>query len=135
MQRLATLINLDLPWAPARLVQRKGRIQHIGQIHDKVQIYNLRNKDSVEDRVDELLSNRLQDIHSLIGQIPDVLDDAWVKIALGEKEEANKIIDKLPKEHPFEVRYTRVEKIDWESCVEVLAETEKNRILSQGWGM
>lgn len=30
LQRLGTLINLDLPWNPTRLEQRKGRIQRIG---------------------------------------------------------------------------------------------------------
>jgi superfamily II DNA/RNA helicase len=32
LQRLATLINLDLPWNPTPLEQRKGRIQRIGQL-------------------------------------------------------------------------------------------------------
>ncbi|MGH7492162.1 MAG: phospholipase D-like domain-containing anti-phage protein, partial [bacterium] len=41
LQRLATLINLDLPWNPTRLEQRKGRIQRIGQNHDTVHIYNM----------------------------------------------------------------------------------------------
>ena len=85
LQRLARLINLDLPWNPTKLEQRKGRIQRIGQIHHTVMIYNMRYKDSVEDRVHELLSSRLQDIHSLFGQIPDVLEDVWVAVALGEK--------------------------------------------------
>lgn len=133
LQRLACLINLDLPWNPTRLEQRKGRIQRIGQVHDTVQIYNLRYKDSVEDRVHQLLSHRLQDIYTLFGQIPDVLEDVWVAVALGEKERAKKIIDELPKAHPFEIRYTRVEKIDWESCRSVLDNTEKHRILRQGW--
>ena len=133
LQRLATLINLDLPWNPTRLEQRKGRIQRIGQVHDRVKIYNLRYKDSVEDRVHELLSTRLQDIHSLFGQIPDVLEDVWIKLALGEKEEAKLIIDGLPNEHPFEIRYTQVEKVDWESCATVLSAEEKRRVLQQEW--
>lgn len=133
LQRLATLINLDLPWNPTRLEQRKGRIQRIGQIHDSVKIYNLRYKDSVEDRVHQLLSSRLQDIYALFGQIPDVLEDAWIAMALGLKEEAKRIIDALPKEHPFEIRYTKVEKVDWESCSEVLEASEKKRILCGGW--
>lgn len=134
LQRLATLINLDLPWNPTRLEQRKGRIQRIGQVHDTVKIYNLRYKDSVEDRVHELLSSRLQDIFGLFGQIPDVLEDVWVALAVGEKEEAKRIIDALPKEHPFEIRYTHVEKVDWESCATVLSAEEKRRVLGQGWG-
>lgn len=134
LQRLATLINLDLPWNPTRLEQRKGRILRIGQVHDTIYIYNLRYKDSVEDRVHQLLSSRLHDIYDLFGQIPDVLEDVWVHLALGEKEQARKIIDAIPKEHPFEVRYTKVEKVDWESCAEVLSADEMKRVLREGWG-
>jgi len=133
LQRLSTLINLDLPWNPTRLEQRKGRIQRIGQIHDTIQIYNMRYKDSVEDRVHQLLSNRLQNIYNLFGQLPDVLEDAWVALALGEKERAQKIIDAVPNAHPFEIRYAKVEKIDWESCSQVLDNAEKLRILKKGW--
>ncbi|NOX54981.1 MAG: DEAD/DEAH box helicase family protein [Planctomycetes bacterium] len=133
LQRLARLINLDLPWNPTRLEQRKGRIQRIGQVHDVVEIYNMRYKDSVEDRVHELLSERLHDIFSLFGQIPDVLEDVWVAVALGEKERAKKIIDELPKVHPFELRYTHVQKIDWESCRRVLDKAEIDRLLTAGW--
>jgi superfamily II DNA/RNA helicase len=133
LQRLARLINLDLPWNPTRIEQRKGRIQRIGQVHSKVQIYNMRYKGSVEDRVHALLSSRLQDIFELFGQLPDVLEDAWVKVALGEQVEAQKVIDAIPQSHPFDLRYTQVEPIDWESCKEVLDAQEKRRILSQGW--
>ena len=134
LQRLSTLINLDLPWNPTRLEQRKGRIQRIGQVHDTVYVYNLRYKDSVEDRVHELLSGRLQGIYQLFGQIPDVLEDAWIAVAQGDRERAKKIIDELPAVHPFELRYTQVEPVDWESCRSVLDAGEKRRVLSAGWG-
>lgn len=133
LQRLARLINLDLPWNPTRLEQRKGRIQRIGQQHSRIEIYNMRYKGSVEDRVHELLSSRLQSIYHLFGQVPDVLEDVWVAVALGEQAEAQKVIAAIPQSHPFELRYTRVEPIDWESCKEVLDAQEKRRILSQGW--
>lgn len=35
-------------------------------------IYNLKYKETVEDRVNELLSSRLKDIHNLFDQKPDV---------------------------------------------------------------
>jgi superfamily II DNA/RNA helicase len=47
LQRLGALINLDLPWNPTRLEQRKGRIQRIGQLRDTVRVYNMRYQDSV----------------------------------------------------------------------------------------
>src|SRR5437667_2503229 len=88
LQRLGTLINLDLPWNPTRLEQRKGRIQRIGQINDMVWLYNMRYLGSVEDHVHQLLSSRLQDIHRLFGQIPDVLEYVWIDVALGEIDRA-----------------------------------------------
>ena len=70
LQRLGTLINIDLPWNPTRLEQRKGRIQRIGQARSEIWIANLRYRDSVEDRVHQVLANRLEAIHELFGQIP-----------------------------------------------------------------
>jgi superfamily II DNA or RNA helicase len=34
LQRLGAQVNVDMPWNPSRLEQRKGRVQRIGQIHD-----------------------------------------------------------------------------------------------------
>ena len=133
LQKLGTLINLDLPWNPTRLEQRKGRIQRIGQIQDEIWILNLRYRDSVEDRVHELLSSRLEEIHGLFGQIPDVLQDVWVNIAIGEAESAKKLIDNIRPKHPFDERYSKVENIDWESCSQILDESEKLLILRTGW--
>jgi hypothetical protein len=40
----------------------------------------------------------------------------------------------VPEMHPFELRYTKVEKVDWETCEQVLDAGEKWRVLSEGWG-
>ena len=133
LQRLGTLINLDLPWNPTRLEQRKGRIQRIGQLNDTVHIYNLRYLGSVEDRVHQLLSSRLQDIYTLFGQIPDILEDVWIDVAMGETERAKQIIEAVPRQHPFDVKYRHISKIDWESCERVLASGAVRAVLSRGW--
>lgn len=133
LQRLGSLINLDLPWNPTRLEQRKGRIQRIGQQMDTVFVYNMRYKDSVEDRVHQLLSSRLAEIHGMFGQIPDVLKDAWIDVALGEVEEAKKLIDSVHPGHPFDDRYSQVEVIDWESCSSVLDAEDVFDVLKDGW--
>lgn len=133
LQRLGTLINLDLPWNPTRLEQRKGRIQRIGQIRDEVFVCNLRYRGSVEDRVHQLLSSRLEYIFDLFGQIPDVLESLWIDVAQGEVEEAKKLIDGIQHTHPFDDRYAKVENVDWESCAKVLSENEKRKVLVAGW--
>ncbi len=133
LQRLGTLINLDLPWNPTKLEQRKGRIQRIGQIYDEVWIYNMRYKGSVEDRVHNLLSERLENINSMFGQIPDVLEDVWVGVALDQIEDAKQTIDAVPPRHPFEIRYDTIEPVHWESCVRVLDGVEVKKEFLTGW--
>ena len=88
---------------------------------------------SVEDRVHELLSERLENISQLFGQLPDTLEDAWISVALGRIEDAKKTIDTVPDEHPFALRYHEVERVDWESCARVLADDAKRDWLARGW--
>lgn len=134
LQTLGSLINIDLPWNPTKLEQRKGRIQRIGQQYDTIYIYNMRYKDSIEDKVHKKLSERLKNITNVFGQLPDVLEDVWINIALGQEEEALKIIDNVPERHPFEARYNDdVRHINWESCSRVLDNKEKRRVLEKGW--
>jgi PLD-like domain/Helicase conserved C-terminal domain/SNF2-related domain len=134
LQRLGTLINIDLPWNPTRLEQRKGRIQRIGQVRSEIWIANLRYRDSVEDRVHQVLANRLQAIHDLFGQIPDTLEDVWVHVAFHEQEAARQLIDQASRtRNPFDVKYSKVEDADWETCASVLNEVSTRELLSRGW--
>jgi hypothetical protein len=134
LQRLGTLINIDLPWNPTRLEQRKGRIQRIGQARSEIWIANLRYRGSVEDRVHQVLANRLESIHQLFGQIPDTLEDVWVKIALESEEEANQLIDRTTlTRNPFDEKYSKVEDADWETCSSVLDPQTVKEELSRGW--
>jgi len=121
LQRLGSLINIDLPWNPTRLEQRKGRIQRIGQTRSEVWIANLRYRGSVEDRVHEVLADRLEAIHGLFGQIPDTLEDVWVQVALNNEDQARQLIDRTTAtRNPFDVKYSKVEDDDWERCSTVL---------------
>ena len=134
LQRLGTLINIDLPWNPTRLEQRKGRIQRIGQARSEVWIANLRYLGSVEDRVHQVLADRLEAIHSLFGQIPDTLEDVWVHIALNDEKAANQLIDRTKAtRNPFDAKYSKVEDEDWETCSTVLDAESVFDGLSQGW--
>lgn len=135
LQTLSTLINVDLPWNPTRLEQRKGRIQRIGQIADKILIYNMRYKDSVEDKVHTKLSSRLQEIFAIFGQIPEVLEDVWIAIAQNDEQKALEAINKVPKKNPFTIKYEMEipDCGDWEKCTIVLDRSEKTAELMKGW--
>lgn len=134
LQRLGTLINIDLPWNPTRLEQRKGRIQRIGQARSEIWIANLRYRGSVEDRVHQVLADRLEAIHSLFGQIPDTLEDVWVQVALNDEQAANQLIDRTTAtRNPFDAKYSKVEDVDWETCASVLNGMSMRELLSRGW--
>jgi len=135
LQRLGCLINLDLPWNPTRLEQRKGRIQRIGQARETIKLLNIRYGGSVEDRVHQLLSGRLNHINKMFGQLPDVLKDVWIDVAENNLEEAQKRINSLPDKHPFDLKYAKhVEpSLNWERCSIVLDDEEKKQILKYNW--
>jgi len=71
MQFCNVLINYDLPWSPLKIEQRIGRIHRFGQPHD-VFIYNFSTRDTVAERVLEVLEKKLRLFEESIG-VPDVL--------------------------------------------------------------
>ena len=56
------MINYDIPWNPARLEQRMGRIHRYGQAHDPVIVINLIAADTREGRVLKTLLDKLEAI-------------------------------------------------------------------------
>jgi len=52
---------------------------------------------------------------------------------MGETERAKQIIEAVPRQHPFDVKYRHISKIDWESCERVLAAGAKRAVLTRGW--
>ena len=69
------IINYDLPWNPMKIEQRCGRVDRIGQQRD-VHIYNFIVADTVENRVREVLEEKLSIILKEMGvdKYSDVLD-------------------------------------------------------------
>ncbi len=61
LQFCRLMANYDIPWNPARLEQRMGRIHRYGQKHD-VRIVNLVSTDTREGRVLQVLLERLEAI-------------------------------------------------------------------------
>lgn len=61
------MINFDVPWNPARLEQRMGRIHRYGQKHDPVQIVNLVAPKTREGLVIETLLKKLEAIRDSLG--------------------------------------------------------------------
>jgi SNF2 family DNA or RNA helicase len=72
LQFCQTLVNFDLPWNPAQIEQRIGRLHRMGQTGE-VRVFNLCSKGTVEDRVLDVLDRRLHLFELVVGEMDMVL--------------------------------------------------------------
>ncbi|TIU64288.1 MAG: helicase SNF2, partial [Mesorhizobium sp.] len=125
LQQLGSQVNVDLPWNPSRLEQRKGRIQRIGQRRKQIHVANLRYAGTYEDEVYGALSERFEDIFKVLGQLPDSFEDAWVDAVLMDREAVRMFPARVDLvKSPVEKRYWRDtaddKGLDWESTEKIL---------------
>ena len=85
LQFCRLMVNYDLPWNPARLEQRMGRIHRYGQQHD-VQIGNLVAGDTWEGRVLETLLDKLESVRRALSsdKVFDVIGRLLENVSLRE---------------------------------------------------
>lgn len=68
------LVNYDLPWNPMVVEQRIGRIDRIGQ-NRIVLIFNLCVKDSIEERILDVLERRINMFEETVGGLDPILGE------------------------------------------------------------
>ena len=73
------LVNYDLPWNPMKVEQRIGRVDRIGQDH-AVSICNLWVKDTIEERVLDVLERRIRVFEETVGGLDPILGDTETDI-------------------------------------------------------
>jgi superfamily II DNA/RNA helicase len=137
LQTLGTLIDVDLPWNPSRLEQRIGRIKRFGQRRDKVDMANLVYHGTIDEKVYETLSARMQDRYNIFGTLPDVIEDDWIDDIENLGEKLREFTTKKKQANAFDLRYAADVTADeqrWELCERVLARTDVTKRLSRGWG-
>jgi hypothetical protein len=72
LQTANVVINVDVPWNPARILQRFGRIDRFGQKKSELYFYNLFYPDTIEDRMYSRLHSRNSEFRELLGTTPDI---------------------------------------------------------------
>ncbi len=77
LQDAACLINYDLHWNPTRMIQRAGRIDRLGSVHDTITIANIFPDQELETLLGlvERLQDRLRAINETIGLDASVLGE------------------------------------------------------------
>lgn len=137
LQTLGTLINIDLPWNPSRLEQRLGRIKRFGQSRKYVDMLNLVYKSTQDEKIYNVLSERLKDTYNIFGNLPEIIDDKWIENeeTLREKIDAY-MHERKNAQDAFSVKYKSVldpESNLWEQCSKVLSRRDIVNILSEPW--
>ena len=138
LQRLGAQVNIDMPWNPSRLEQRKGRIQRIGQVRDNVQVLSLRYAGTVEGEVYAALSHRFGDIFAVLGQLPDAFEDDWIDAVLKGRSAVQHFSQRVDRiKPPMELRYLRDvaddQGLDWEYTEKVLSSRDIDDWMRKGW--
>ena len=80
LQFVDCLVNYDLPWNPARIEQRIGRIDRIGQKSPAITIINFVYKDTIEFRVYSRLLERLDVFRKALGVSEEILGQVIDKL-------------------------------------------------------
>ena len=73
-ERCAVLVHVDMPWNPMRLHQRTGRLSRYGQWRP-VSVYILRNPDTVEARIWDLLNEKLERVQRAFSAVMEQRED------------------------------------------------------------
>lgn len=96
LQSARVLINVDIPWTPARLEQRIGRIARLGQKANEVDIYNVWYPLSIEAKMYNRIQSRLDSTNIAIGEFPDVIAEEIIdSIIYNKKDSSAETINKL----------------------------------------
>ena len=99
LQFSRVVINYDLPWNPMRVEQRIGRIDRVGQTASTLDIVHFRAADTVEDRVFELLYEKVEHARLSLGDMEDILGKEVADLSLEmfskdlNKDEMDKLIE------------------------------------------
>ncbi len=74
------VVNVDVPWNPAMLFQRFGRVDRLGQRAKDVYLINLYYPNSIEERMYRVLEDRRTDFRAVVGQVPEILTDQQKRV-------------------------------------------------------
>ena len=114
LQAASAVVNVDMPWNPARVEQRIGRVDRIGQLADVVKVVNIWYPDTYEARMYRVLFER-QHIWWIIvgpasGIIAQRLVEAFDKGLSGQalQKRVAEAVEQIEKSKDEAIRLTRI---------------------------
>ena len=115
-QHCADLFHFDLPWNPARLEQRNGRIDRKGQRAPDVRCYYFVLEQRPQDRVLETLVRKTETIREQLGSLAPVLQrDVEAMLFVAESSPRTSMRGKKPPWSSSSKRHVSVTRISSDS--------------------
>ncbi len=77
LQDCSIVVNYDFHWNPVRLIQRIGRVDRIGSVADKIEVYNFLPDRSIERNINlqQRVQNRINEIQIIFGSDGRILSE------------------------------------------------------------
>lgn len=97
---------------------------------------NLVNEQTVDEKVYEKLSERMQDRYNLFGSLPDTIRDEWIEDIETMGEKMDEYINAQKQANGFDLRYTETmspSEKDWRDCSNVLSRRDFTELMTSGW--
>ncbi|HAU0125565.1 TPA: DEAD/DEAH box helicase [Legionella pneumophila] len=108
MQFCSLLINFDLPWNPQRIEQRIGRVHRYGQKNDVVIVNFLNKGNKADERVFELLNQKLKLFDGVFGASDEVLGAIEAEISFESR--INEIYQKCRHTNQIDEEFNQLQK-------------------------
>ena len=102
------LVNFDLPWNPARLVQRAGRLYRYGQ-KERVMVFNLVASDGFDNKTLSMMLNRVFSIAKDMSEVSTEFQDGLESEIIGELLERVDIASLLASNRTMDLERTEEE--------------------------
>lgn len=108
----------------------------LGRYAKKVDMLNLVNEQTVDEKVYEKLSERMQDRYNLFGSLPDTIRDEWIEDieTMGEKMDEYINAQKQAMDSTCDIPIPCLHpKKDWRDCSIVLSRRDFTELMTSGW--
>ena len=126
LQFCSVLINYDLPWNPQKVEQRIGRVHRYGQKNDVVVVNFVNRKNPADQRVFQLLSEKLKLFEGVFGASDEILGAIASNIDIEKR--IYEIYQKCRTDEAIQYQFDQLQK-DLEDVLAVREEATRQKVL------
>ena len=127
LQFCSVLINYDLPWNPQKVEQRIGRVHRYGQKNDVVVVNFVNRKNPADQRVFQLLNEKLKLFEGVFGASDEVL--GVIESNIDIERRIYEIYQKCRTDQEIQYEFDKLQK-DMEDILAIKEEVARQTLLS-----